>query len=238
MSKATTMSEATSLTEKSSLAENKLLAEISPEQIERIAEFERLNEDVKDHIKSFRKAGNAFIKIIAEKLWDVAYNGWEEYRDSLIGYNCEHIARLVYAAKIINLILGHNEANPKKKVTVPEYEWQIRAIPRKLDDNNKIALWSAACDGSEKEMPTHNEIEEVRKKMFPSVKKSKPQKKKEELAALLTSMMTLLDVKASHDEIQLELNRLIKILKVKLMDEVACSPKNPGSKNQRKLAVA
>ncbi len=74
--------------------------------------------------------------------------------------------------------------------------------------------------------------------MFPSVKKSKPQKKKEELAALLTSMMTLLDVKASHDEIQLELNRLIKILKVKLMDEVACSPKKSGQKNQGKLAVA
>ena len=110
------------------MSEDKLLAEISPRQIERIAEFERLNEDVKDHIKSFRKAGSAFIKIIAEKLWDVAYTGWEEYRDSLIGYNSEHIGRLVYAANIIKLILSHNEANPKQKVTVPEYEWQIRAM--------------------------------------------------------------------------------------------------------------
>jgi hypothetical protein len=183
----------------------------------RLVEFTRLDKLVKTHATDFREIGAAFIKIIEEQLWAIVFMSWEEYCGHLIGYDIVHIGRLVYAEQFVRLVEATNKANPKKKMPLPLCELQVRAIPRKLAEKDKLTVWRIASEEAAG-VPTHAHIEKVRMLMFPNTKETKPSKKQQKIAAAIREVEVLLDGNAPVEEIKSAVNRLSEILNVDTSD--------------------
>lgn len=139
-------------------------------------------------------------------------------------FDVVHISRLVFAAEFAKLVEEANEANPEKVVLVPESEYQVRAIPRKLTDEQKLEVWRQACARSENQ-PTNQVVNDVRLSLFPTTKESKPPTKKNLIVKALKDVETLLDAQAPFEDIKSSLHHLSRILKVDIdEDEESSEP--------------
>ena len=179
----------------------------------RAVEFQKLDETVKSYAADSLKAGKALAEIMAKKLWNVNFKSWAEYRAHLAGFATVHVARLVYAATFVRLVESANQSRADQKLPLPKCEWQIRAIPRKLEDKDKLKVWEEAIlkFGDE---PSHSQITEVVAKLMPKPMKVKTESSKTDILEAFKEVEALVDAHAPDDDIKSALNRLSEILKL------------------------
>lgn len=142
---------------KSELAtsENLQAAIIAPEK----AEFERLNEIVRNGVEAFVEAGVALQKIHNGKLWKAGgFSTWEDYCRSVAGMSRAHAHRLMQASECVY----HLKQNPYIPV-LPIAESQVRPLLRLDDGQMRYAAWIHALDvmGEDRKQPTANEVRQA-----------------------------------------------------------------------------
>jgi hypothetical protein len=142
---------------KSELATSESLqvAIIAPEK----AEFERLNEIVRNGVEAFVEAGIALQKIHNGKLWKAGgFDTWEAYCRSVAGMSRAHAHRLMQASECVN----HFKVTGEFSV-LPVSESQVRPLLRLNDDPLRFAAWSHALQmiGKDRKQPTAKEVKQA-----------------------------------------------------------------------------
>jgi hypothetical protein len=111
------------------------------------AEFQRLDQQVRDGVTAFMESGKALMVIRDGELWRAGnFESWDSYCQAIAGFTKRHANRLISAVEIRDDLAKVGPKGPT--LVLPQSETQLRPLTKIDDPEARRSIWKKSVEDS------------------------------------------------------------------------------------------